>query len=549
MGKVMSNQSVLLDLPPLMAAVDQMPLQLQSGENLLTAIRQMDLSPHGKYVLVMAGGVFQGIFTDRDVVRAIAIGQDLQETILADVLPLQPITLTMDEDQTILSALAVLYRHQLVYLPVLNQAGEVLGVVTQTTLLQTLNRIEERTAAVALSNVQLEQEIAERRRVEASLHEATDRYRSIMAALDTGIVFQNAAGDILACNPSAANILGMTMEEVLDTSSYSPRWQSIHENGSPFPGIEHPSMLSFRTGLSYRDVVMGLVQPDESVLWISINSRPLCREDESSPYAVVASFTDITDKKKREQQVLRAQRLEILGTLASGIAHDMNNIFTPILAASQLLPLAIPNLDRRSRRLVEMLEESAHRGSDLVQQILSFAQGTTGQHRSVEIIPLLTAVLNIARQTFPGSIEVIEDFIDQPLRLVMADHTQIHQVLMNLLVNARDAMPKGGELRISAQNLELDANASQVHPDAHNGSYVSVTISDSGTGISPENLAKIFDPFFTTKGVDRGTGLGLSTAVGILKNHGGFLLVNSEIGKGTEFQVCIPCEIELEPEH
>jgi two-component system, cell cycle sensor histidine kinase and response regulator CckA len=133
--------------------------------------------------------------------------------------------------------------------------------------------------------------------------------------------------------------------------------------------------------------------------------------------------------------------------------------------------------------------------------------------------------------------------------LVMADHTQVHQVLMNLLVNARDAMPNGGELRISAHNLELDANASQVHPDAHNGSYVSVTISDSGTGISPENLAKIFDPFFTTKGVDRGTGLGLSTAVGILKNHGGFLLVNSEIGKGTEFQVCLPCEIEMEPEN
>ncbi len=545
----MSNQSLLLDLPPLMAAVDQMPLQLPSGVNLLTAIRQMDLSPQGKYILVMDGGVFQGIFTDRDAVRAVAIGQDLQATVLADVLPIQPITLTLNEDQTILSALAILYRHQLVYLPVLNQAGDVLGVVTQTTLLQTLTRIEERTAAIALSNMQLEQEIAERRKVEASLQEATDRYRSIMAALDTGIVFQNAAGDILACNPSAASILGMTVAEILDTSSYIPRWRSIHENGSPFLSVEHPSMQSFRTGLSYRDVVMGLVQSDESVIWISINSRPLVHEGETNPYAVVASFTDITDKKKHEQQMLRAQRLEILGTLASGIAHDMNNIFTPILAASQLLPLAIPNLDRRSRRLIEMLEESAHRGSDLVQQILSFAQGTASQHRSVEIIPLLTAVLNIARQTFPSSIEVIEDFVNQPLRLVMADHTQVHQVLMNLLVNARDAMPSGGTLRISAHNLDLDANTSQIHPDARNGSYVSITIRDTGTGISPENLEKIFDPFFTTKGVDRGTGLGLSTAVGILKNHGGFLLVNSAMGKGTEFQVCLPCEIEMEHEN
>jgi signal transduction histidine kinase/CBS domain-containing protein len=540
----MFSQSALLDLPPLMAAIDQMPLQLQGKVDLLTAIQQIDLSPYGRYALVIDNGIFQGIFTDRDVVRVIAIGQNLRETTLAEVLPPQPICLTMDDDQTILSALAVLYRHQLVYLPILNRAGEVLGVVTQTTLLQTLNRIEERTAAVALSNVRLEQEVAERVRVEASLQETTDRYRSIMEALETGITFQDATGQILACNPSACRILGLTKAEILESSSYSAHWQSIYESGEPFPADEQPSMLPFSTGLSYQDVVMGLVQADDSITWISINSRPLRRAGETIPYAVVASFTDITEKKQREQQFLRAQRLEVLGTLASGVAHDMNNIFTPILAASQLLPLAIPNLDRRSRRLIEMLEESAHRGSDLVQQLLAFAQGTASQRRSVEIIPLLTAVLNVARQAFPNSIEVVEDFIDQPLHLISADHTQVHQVLMNLLVNARDAMPTGGKLKISAQNIEIDFSTVHIHPDARDGHYISVIISDSGMGISPENLEKIFDPFFTTKGIDRGTGLGLSTAVSILKNHGGFLLVHSEIDQGTEFQVCLPREIQ-----
>ncbi len=480
----MSNQSVLLDLPPLTAAIDQNPLQLQGNMDLLTAIRLMDLSSQGKYLLIMTDEIFQGIFTDQDVVKAVATGQDLRHTTLADLLPNQSISLTMDADQTILTALAVLYRHQLAYLPVLTVTGQVLGVVTQTTLLQTLNRIEERTAAVALANAQLEQEIAERRRIEVSLQETTDRYRSIMAALDTGIVFQGTDGGILTCNPSAAKILGMSMASVVESSSFSQHWHPIHEDGSPFPGAEHPSMLP---------------------------------------------------------HFLRAQRLEILGTLASGIAHDLNNIFTPILAASQLLPVAIPHLDGRGLRLVKMLEESAHRGSDLVNQILAFAQGSESEHKSIEIIPVLSSVLCVARQTFPGSIEVIEDFADQPLRLVMADSTQIHQVLMNLLVNARDAMPQGGRLKIMARNLDLDANASNVHIDARSGSYVAITVSDSGMGIPRQHLEKIFDPFFTTKGTNQGTGLGLSTVVTILKNHGGFLLVNSEVGQGSDFQVCLPC--------
>ncbi len=538
----MSSQSVLLDLPPLMAAIDQMPLQLRSDVDLLTAIRLMDQSPQGKYALIVTNEVFQGIFTDRDVVKAIATGQDLATTTLAEILPTHSIALVMDEEQTILTTLAVLYRHQLAYLPVVNANGHVLGVVTQTTLLQTLNRIEERTAAVALINAQLEQEIEERRRVEISLQETTDRYRSIMAALDTGIIFQGVDGSILTCNPSAAKILGLTKAEILKSSSFSPHWQSIHEDGSPFPGVEHPSMLPFRTGLSYQNVVMGLVQDDQSVIWISINSRPLRREGETIPYAVVASFTDITEQKQREKIFLRTQRLEILGSLASGIAHDLNNIFTPILAAAQLLPLAVSDINSRGLRLIAMLEESAHRGTDLVQQILAFAQGTESEHRSIEIIPVLTSVLCVARQTFPGSIEVIEDFADQPLRLVVADSTQIHQVLMNLLVNARDAMPQGGQLTITARNLDLDAAAHHIHAEARDGSYVAITVSDSGMGISREHLDKIFDPFFTTKGIHQGTGLGLSTAASILKNHGGFMLVNSVLSRGSEFQVCLPCE-------
>jgi signal transduction histidine kinase len=388
----------------------------------------------------------------------------------------------------------------------------------------------------------------------ASLQETTDRYNSIMSALDVGIIFQDADGRIVTCNASAARILGLSMEELLACRSYCDRWQIIYEDGSLFPVNLQPSMLSLQTGLSYREVVMGLVPCDSlreqkradfteksihadlEITWISVNSRPLWRHGDRTPYA----FTDITEKKQLEQQFLRVQRLECLGALSSGIAHDLNNIFTPILAATQLLPLTVTDLNGRSRRLIEMLEESAQRGTHLVQQILSFARGSTGQREYIDLLPILREVANVAQQTFPGSIEIITDFPDSPLATIFADATQLHQVWMNLVVNARDAMPQGGTLHFRAANIELDDLIVRKHLGAKVGAYVAVTVGDTGTGIAPASLDKIFDPFFTTKGLEQGTGLGLSTALAIVKAHGGFLIVDSQLGRGTEFQVCLP---------
>jgi signal transduction histidine kinase/CBS domain-containing protein len=500
----MSTRLLPIDaFPP---AVDPVPLKLDTSVDLLTAISLMHhsfpVAAAGRYVLVMSGDVFQGIFTERDVVRLIAEGRDLATTNL----------------------------------------GQAIGSpATADGLL------------LAEQQVLPERGIASRRRIEASLQETTDRYNSIMSALDVGIIFQGADGRVLTCNASAARIMGLSMEELLERSSYDGLWQIIHEDGSPFSVNQQPSMKSFQTGLSYREVVMGLVHVDQSALtdksihadpevtWISVNSRPLWRDGDPTPYAVVASFTDITEKKQLEQQFLRVQRLECLGTLSSGIAHDMNNIFTPILAATQLLPLTITNLNARSRRLIEMLEESAHRGTHLVQQILTFARGSNGQREYIEVLPVLEEVVSVAQQTFPGSIEIITDFPNEPLAMILADATQLHQVLMNLVVNARDAMPKGGELHFRAANIELDAQTVRNHLGARVGAYVAITVGDTGVGIEHDSLDKIFDPFFTTKGLDQGTGLGLSTVLTIVKGHGGFLIVDSQIGQGTEFQVCLPC--------
>jgi PAS domain S-box-containing protein len=258
------------------------------------------------------------------------------------------------------------------------------------------------------------------------------------------------------------------------------------------------------------------------------------------PKSILTVSTDITDKKQLEAQFLRTQRLESLGTLASGIAHDFNNILTPILAVAQLLPLKFPDIDDNNQQLLDILENSAKRGADLVKQILSFSRGgLEGSRTMIQVRHLLADVAQVARRTFLKSIET-QTNLAPDLWTVYADATQIHQVLMNLVVNARDAMPNGGNLTISAENILIDENYARMYIDAEVGSYIAITITDTGLGISPEIIDRIFDPFFTTKEVGKGTGLGLSTVIGIVKSHGGFVNVYSEVGKGSYFQVFLP---------
>ncbi len=251
-------------------------------------------------------------------------------------------------------------------------------------------------------------------------------------------------------------------------------------------------------------------------------------------------ITDITEKKKLEQQFYHAQRLESLGTLASGISHDFNNILTPILGITQLLTLKFPNLDDKTKRLLTILANSARRGADLVKQILLFSRVTEGKYVILQLGYILLELIDIAKQTFPKSIVISTDISTKKLWTILADATQMHQVFMNLMINARDAMPDGGTLTISAQNCQLHGHEALINLEAKVGCYVMVTLVDQGIGIAPELLNKIFDPFFTTKEVGKGTGLGLSTVIGIVKNHGGFVKVYSELGKGSEFKIFLP---------
>jgi two-component system, cell cycle sensor histidine kinase and response regulator CckA len=388
------------------------------------------------------------------------------------------------------------------------------------------------------------QDIRERVRVEA------DRNRAEAAQRDSEARLQRVA----------SNVPGMIYQYVLradgsDAFTYvSPRCRDIYElepevllqDFGQIWAMIHPEdvervrqvNLTSAQRLDRFDIEFRLLPPSGNQRWVRIISQP--ERQANGDVLWDGLVLDISETKQLEAQFLRAQRLESIGTLASGIAHDLNNILTPILTAAQLLLRKFPDIDESTQRLLEILEINAKRGGDLVKQVLAFARGNDGQHTTVQIGHLLAEIGQIAQQTFPKSIEVRTQGSPSELWLIRADVTQLHQAIMNLCVNARDAMPNGGTLTIAAENCEIDDTSARMRFDAQVGAYVKITISDTGTGIAPDVLDRIFDPFFTTKEQGQGTGLGLSTVRTIVKNHGGFIDINTRVGQGTRVQIYLP---------
>jgi two-component system cell cycle sensor histidine kinase/response regulator CckA len=263
----------------------------------------------------------------------------------------------------------------------------------------------------------------------------------------------------------------------------------------------------------------------------------LVRDSEEKPKSILVVNTDITEKKKLEMQLLRSQRMESIGMLAGGIAHDLNNILTPMMLSVKMLKQKLK--DEQSQNMLNILENNSQRGANLIKQVLAFARGVEGEHNPLKMKHLISEIEKVAKEIFPRNIKTRTD-IQKDLWTISGDATQLHQVIMNLCVNARDAMPDGGILGILAENILIDENYARMHTGAKVGQYVAIEVSDSGTGIPPEIIDRIFEPFFTTKEPGKGTGLGLSTSLGIVKSHGGFIDVHSEVGKGTAFRVYLP---------
>jgi two-component system cell cycle sensor histidine kinase/response regulator CckA len=270
----------------------------------------------------------------------------------------------------------------------------------------------------------------------------------------------------------------------------------------------------------------------------------LLRDEHGDPESILIFNIDNTAKKQTELQELRAQRLQSIGALTGGIAHDLNNALTPIAIGVSFLRSEEP-ISRQAVKMLDLMKNSLKHSVDMVSQILSFSRGIGGEEKKVNVQDLVAEMARMIKETFPRFIKIQTD-VPENLHPVMGNSTQIYQVLLNLCINARDAMPTGGALTIAAENISLSAESLPPGRGLNPGSYVLLKIEDTGTGIPPELLEKMFEPFFSTKPQGGGTGLGLSTVMGIIKTHGGFLDVQSKVGLGTTFKVYLPADVACE---
>ncbi|WP_409339955.1 PAS domain S-box protein, partial [Nostoc edaphicum] len=361
--------------------------------------------------------------------------------------------------------------------------------------------------------------------------QAEQKIREQAALLDVStdaILVRNIHNQILFWNKGAQSLYGWKAEEVVGKNVLQLLYKEIS------PQLEEAYLKVMNTG-EWRGELHQLTREGKVII---VESRwTLIPDDNGQPKSILSVNTEITQQKQLEAQLLRSQRLESIGTLAGGIAHDLNNILSPILMSVQVLQKKLP--DSQSQQILQTLENNVKRGANLLKQVLSFARGIESKRTIVEIQPLMAEIEQIIAQTFPKSI-ICQIDIPKNLWYVRGDITQLHQVLINLVINARDAMPNGGILRIAAENLVIGEHSAQINIDAKVGSYIAIVVTDTGLGMSSEVQQRIFEPFFTTKEVGKGTGLGLSTALGIIKNHGGFVNVYSQVGRDTQFTVYLP---------
>jgi two-component system, cell cycle sensor histidine kinase and response regulator CckA len=374
-------------------------------------------------------------------------------------------------------------------------------------------------------------DITARKSAEMALRKSEEKYRTILETIADGYHEVDLEGNLTLVNDSLCEILGYSRDELIGKS-----YRDLMDLQNAKQILIAYNAV-FRSGVSNPEFSYQVARKDGVIRDVSV-SIALMRDSAGTPMGFRGIFRDITERRHLEEQLRQAVKMEAIGRLAGGIAHDFNNLLTAIMGYTDMLSLEMPE-DKRTGKKLDQINRAATRASDLTKQLLAFSRKQVLEVSIVNFNDLVGDVENMLRRLIGEDIELMTQ-LGQAIGNVRADQSQLEQVVMNLAVNARDAMPGGGTLAIETLDVVLDEGYCASHAEVKPGEYVLLCISDTGHGMTPETCSRVFDPFFTTKAKGVGTGLGLSTVYGIIKQHGGHVAVYSEVGRGTTFKIYLP---------
>jgi PAS domain S-box-containing protein len=527
-----ASDPILPALAALVEAVKANPTEKQLIED-TRALVERQIAVNGELIRLRSAGDNAGaaaLVGQEDRAATAAIAGNLEKAVA--------------EERRLLNARRAESETNAMLLLAIDLAGVVLILILATVLTVATRRsrreLQDSLSATRATNEALEAAVAERTEHLVAAHDelrlSAAVLRSTFHSMAEAVLVIDAKGDILLSNPAAEKMLryraGMTVEQMRSLST------AFHADGvTPLPIRDMPSARALRgEAFDAEEIVVHRVSGEPPVHLV-ISGRPL-RDAAGAISGAALVYHDATASRETEHKLLQSQKLDAIGKLTGGVAHDFNNMLTVITGTTETLVAGLAH-QPALQKTAELIDQAAERCSELIQHLLAFARRQPLQPRDVDVNATVLDIAKLLRPTLGEQVEV-NSILEQETATAHIDASQLANSLLNMAINARDAMPNGGKLLLETHNVVLDEAYAQANPDAKPGPYVMLSVSDTGAGMSPDVLDKVFEPFFTTKEVGKGTGLGLSMVYGFVKQSGGHIRIYSEVGHGTTIKLYLP---------